>query len=289
MPLRVLAALLCPTLAFAQQIPFSDAHVHLNAPAPWIEAMDHAGVDRAVILAGRRATNQDLLQAAARWPGRVLPFVSVGPEHPEFRPRWLADDPTLGTLVDSLVAGGGFWGIGEISVSHFSGAGFPEADFDPTGRAMQSLMSAARRHRVPILIHCEITRLQEFERLLTSFPDVTVVWAHGGYTPLVLAERLLAKYPNLIYELSARTWPHHPRSPDYTILRNGKEVWPEWVALIARFPTRFLVGTDAAGRSAAGDAERVASVQNLLAQLPDSARHLVARENLTRLLRQPRD
>ena len=47
----------------------------------------------------------------------------------------------------------------------------------------------AERHGVPVLVHCEVTRLRELEALLAEFPRVTVVWAHGGYTPLVLARR----------------------------------------------------------------------------------------------------
>ncbi len=30
---------------------------------------------------------------------------------------------------------------------HFSGAGFPEADFDPTGRVMRGLLTVAGTHR----------------------------------------------------------------------------------------------------------------------------------------------
>jgi predicted TIM-barrel fold metal-dependent hydrolase len=70
----------------------------------------------------------------------------------------------------------------------------------------------------------ESTRMAELSQLLERFPDVPVIWAHGGYTPLFLARRMLDRHPNLYYELSARTWPRHPRSPDYTILRDGAAV-----------------------------------------------------------------
>lgn len=277
-----LLTLFLPTLAFGQEPRFFDAHVHLHDPAAWIATMDQRGIDRSVILRGRSSTNQDLAKAAMRWPDRLIAFASIGPEHREFRPLWEADSPQLGVLADSLLATGEFRGLGEISLSHFPGAGFPEADFSPVGQAMRSVMEAAQHHQAPMLIHCEITRLREFEALLTRYPDVTVIWAHGGYTPLFLAERLLERHPNLIYELSARTWPQHPRSPDYTILRDGQQVWPQWAALIERYPTRFLVGTDAAGR--ASDTDRIASVQNVLAQLRPPTRGSVASENLVKLI-----
>lgn len=268
---------------------FSDAHVHLNDPDAWISLMEEAGIDRAVALAGRNIENAALLEAGRRWPDRILPFLSVSPEHREFRSAWEADDDRLTPLVDSLLSRGGFYGIGEISVTHFPAKGFPEADFDPNGRTMRSLVQLARKHDLPILVHAEITRLREFEALLRDFPDAIVVWAHGGYTPLYLARRLLETHPNLVYELSARTWARHPRSPDYTIFRNEDEVWQEWLDLVEDMPTRFVVGTDASGRSRQGDLANAQRVHRFLDQLSSEARNRVAQQNLGRLLKLPTD
>lgn len=280
--LLLLAAVPCR----AQQSPprYSDAHVHLNEAEAWVRIMEEIGISRSIALAGRTADNYALLEAGRRWPGRILPFLSVSPEHREFRNAWEADDESLVSFVDSLLARGGFYGIGEISVSHFPATGFPEADFDPNGRAMRALLGLAGKHSVPILIHAEVTRLREFEALLRDHRDVTVIWAHGGYTPLFLARRLLERHPNLVYELSARTWDRHPRSPDYTVFRNETMVWPEWLELIERMPTRFLVGTDAAGRSASGDIHNARRVQLFLNQLSPAARVQVAETNLERIL-----
>jgi len=278
---------LVPAFLLAQEHPapsFADAHVHLNDPVTWVRIMDEIGITRSVALAGRDADNSALLEAGRRWPGRIFPFVSVSPEHREFRPVWERDAEALAAVVDSLLSGGGYYGIGEISVSHYPATGFPEADFNPNGRTMRSLLEVARKHGVPVMIHSEITRLREFEALARDFRDVTIIWAHGGYTPLFLARRLMQEHPNLIYELSARTWSRHPRSPDYTIFRNETTVWPEWLELIESMPTRFLVGTDAAGRSEAGDTANARRVQLLLSQLSDAAQRQVATANLERIL-----
>ncbi|HUE86941.1 MAG TPA: TatD family hydrolase [Vicinamibacterales bacterium] len=286
---RFLLALACfgSIPVAAQQQPaysYSDAHVHLNDPEAWVRIMDELGIRRSIVLRGRNADNAALREAGHRWPGRILPFVSVSPEHGEFRDAWTADDGRLASLVDSLLSQGGYFGIGEISVSHFPAVGFPEADFDPGGVTMRALVRLAEKHGVPIMIHCEITRLREFEALLRDNRDVTVIWAHGGYTPLFLARRLLEQHPNLIYELSARTWARHPRSPDYTIFRNETNVWPEWLALIESMPTRFLVGTDASGRSEGGDTANARRVQLFLDQLSPTTRSQVAQHNLDRIL-----
>jgi hypothetical protein len=96
-----------------------------------------------------------------------------------------------------------------------------------------------------------------------------VIWAHGGYTPLFIARRMLERHPNLHYELSARTWPRHPRAPDYTILRDGREVWPEWLALIEAKADRFIIGTDASHRSRESEVMKLESVQTSFAEPGD--------------------
>ncbi len=283
----VLAACLlgaAPVRADETAIPFVDAHVHLNDVAMQLELMDRHGATQAVVFWGGRSDDASVAAAAQRHPQRFIPFASISPERTVFRPLWERDDAALLGRLDALLASGRYRGIGEISAVHFPSSGFAETDFDPTGPMLSGIMALARKHRVPVLLHIEITRLAEFSALLERHPDVTVIWAHGGYTPLVLAQRLLARHPNLVYELSARTWPVHPRSPDYTILRDGVNVWPQWLALIEAQPRRFVVGTDASHRSRASEEMKAASVQNLLRQLTPATRALVARDNLLALV-----
>ena len=284
----LLAALLLAgacAIARADNHPFIDAHVHLNDPALQLRLMEAHGATHAVVFWGGRSDNDSVLRAAEAHAPRLIPFASISPERTAYRPVWEGTDPApLLAQLDAMLATGRYKGIGEINAVHFPSTGFPETDFDPSGPMLTGVLELARKHRVPVLLHVELTRLAEFERLLARFRDVTVVWAHGGYTPLFLARRLLERHPNLVYELSARTWAQHPRSPDYTILRDGRRVWPEWLALVEEMPRRFLVGTDAANRSAEGDASRYESVQNLLRQLSPATRDAVASGNLRRVL-----
>ena len=271
------------TAADTAAIPFVDAHVHLNDPAMQRALMDAHRLPLAFAFWGARSDNASVL-AAARADPRLVPWVSVSPERRAYRARWERGDTLLLAELEAALRTGLYRGIGEISVVHFAGAGFPEADFDPLGATMRGIMRLAERHRVPVLVHCEVTRLRELEALLAEFRSVTVVWAHGGYTPLVLARRLLERHPNLLYELSARTWARHPRSPDYTIFRDEARVWPEWLALIEEHPTRFVVGTDASHRDAVGERRKIERVQLLLAQLSAETRGLVAEANARRLV-----
>lgn len=273
-----------PAVSRTPPIPFVDAHVHLNDERMQLELMQRHGAERAVIFWGRNSDNDSIAQAAQRHPQRFIPFVSVSPERTAYRRAWSVDDSALLQELDTQLASGRFKGIGEISSTHFPSPGFAETDFDPMGSTLTGIMALARKHRVPVMVHIEITRLQEFARLLKQFGDVPVIWAHGGYTPLYMARRMLEAHPNLYYELSARTWPLHPRSPDYTILRDGERIWPEWLALIESKPERFVVGTDASHRSLESETMKANSVQNFLRQLQPETREQVGRTNLLGLV-----
>jgi predicted TIM-barrel fold metal-dependent hydrolase len=265
-------------------VPFVDSHVHLNDEPMQLELMQRFGATRAIVFWGRSSDNESVLNAASRHPGLFIPFASISPERSAYRRAWEAQDTALLNTLDELLASGRFKGIGEISAVHFPSLGFAETDFDPTAPMMTGILTLARKHRVPVMVHIEVTRINEFSRLLEAFPDVSVIWAHGGYTPLYLARRMLERHPNLTYELSARTWPRHPRAPDYTILRDGRNVWPEWLELIESKSDRFIVGTDASHRSRESESMKFESVQSFLRQLSEAARDRVARTNLLRLI-----
>lgn len=279
----LLVPLLACAAARAEPIPFVDAHAHLNNPALQLELMDRFGASQAVVFWGGRSSNESVARAAAEHPGRFIPFASISPERSTYRPAWESGDGALLAQLDVLLATGLYRGIGEISATHFPAAGFAETDFSPTGPTMTGIMALARKYRLPVMVHVEQTRMAELGQMLEQFNDVTVIWAHGGYTPLFLARRMLDRHPNLLYELSARTWALHPRSPDYTILRDGVQVWPQWLQLIESQPRRFIVGTDAAHRSVASDTMKFESVQNFLRQLSPAARDRVGRANLLEL------
>ena len=265
-------------------VPFVDSHVHLNDEAMQLELMERFGATRALVFWGRKSDNESVARAAARQPQRFIAFASISPERASYRSAWDADDPKLLQALDALLASGRFKGIGEISAVHFPSPGLAETDYDPAGATMNGVLALARKYRLPVLMHVEWTRMRELSRLLETFPDVPVIWAHGGYTPLFIARRMIERHPNLVYELSARTWPSHPRSPDYTILRDGSNLWPEWIALIEANPGRFVVGTDASHRTRESDTMKYASVQAFLRQLSPAARERVGRANILGLV-----
>lgn len=273
-----------PPAVISQDILIVDAHVHLNDVAMQLELMKSNSIERAIVFWGRNSDNESLLKAARDYPDKFIPFVSISPERRVYRKLWESEDPKILTMLEEYLKKGIFKGIGEISVTHFPERSFPEADLSPTSSLMKGIMKLAEKYRVPITIHCEITRIREFSELLNEFKKVRVIWAHGGYTPYFLAKRMLENHANLYYELSARTWLNHPRSPDYTIFKNENEVWKQWLELIESNPTRFLVGTDASNHSKESDKAKMERIQIFLKQLSPQTRELVARKNLLGLI-----
>lgn len=281
--LTALAVLLAGCAAAPATVGILDAHVHLNNSAMQLALMDEYGVSRAVIFWGRLSDNDSVLAEAAKHPDRFVPFASISPERTAYRREWERDDPAIVERLAKLLATGSYRGIGEINVVHDASAGFPATDFRLDSAVMRGIMDLARKHRLPVMLHCEAARTADLERVLEGWRDVSVIWAHGGYTKEPEARRMLERHPNLYYELSARTWPRHPRSAEYTIVRDGA-VMPEWLALIESRPRRFLVGTDASHRDEASERMKVESVRDFLRQLSPAARAQVGHDVMRRLI-----
>ena len=262
-----------------------DAHVHLNDERMQLALMDQYGIGRAVVFWGRLSDDEAFAEAAARHPGRFVPFASISPERTAYRGQWERDDPAILARLEALMATGRYRGIGEISVVHAAAPGFAATGFSPVGPTMLGILDVARRHRVPVMVHCEASHAAGLERLLELYRDVPVIWAHGGYTQAREARGILERHPNLFYELSARTWPRHPRSAEFPIVREGA-VSADWLSLIEEMPQRFLVGTDASHHVEANERMKIESVRDFLRQLSPAARRQVGVETLRGLLRE---
>jgi hypothetical protein len=95
------------------------------------------------------------------------------------------------------------------------------------------LMQFAQAHQLAVLAHVDDAAI---DLLMAHAPDARLIWAHTGIGGASVArvDALLAKYPQLMGELSYR--------PGLTC--EGGVLCPEWRALLQKYPTRFLVGSD---------------------------------------------
>ncbi len=197
-----------------------------------VASIDDAGIAAAVACGWPwrdnglcRAHNEYLLDAARRWPGRILPLAIVAPT---------AGRAALAEAVRALDAGA--VGIGELNAD---AQGFDFADPAPLA-PLAALLTARGR---PLLIHTSEPVGHQYpgkgtatpDRLLPFFqaqPELRVVAAHwgGGLPFYALMPEIAALTRNVWYDAAATTYLY-----DFAIFRH--------IAAIVG-PERILWGTD---------------------------------------------
>ena len=226
----LLAGLIFAThIASAQddsRIPIFDAHLHYNQePAPFYPLDIVLEIFRRNRVTGILATSRpnkgtnQLTEAKA--PGLwVVPFIRPYRVRADIQ-TWF-NDPSIYDLVTSEYQRGGYLGVGEFHVYGRSA----------NTEVVKKIVDFAVERNLYLHAHCDE------EALLILFshnPKAKIIWAHTGFTtaPSRVAE-LMTTYPALWGELSYRSG---------ITERDGK-LTAEWRGLFARFPDRFLLGSD---------------------------------------------
>jgi hypothetical protein len=197
----------------------------------------------------------------------------------------------------------GLWqGLGEIFTRHDDVTALTEGDTPrANNEALTRVYHLAAEFDLPVMLHSNITSkrernplyLAELEESLRNHPHTRFIWAHAGTSMelhrhqekleflLPTVSRLLDDYPNLYIDLS------------WTVLRpylldEKGQPDQDWVKLVERHPSRFVLGSDVVGRfDNLGEAMQ-AFVPFLNALSADTA-HRVARDNFLALLPQRAD
>ncbi len=177
-----------------------------------IVSMDRAGIARSVILnIGWRShdlcvrTNDYILESAAKWPDRIVPFCMLQPALPELALREL----------DRCAAGGAV-GIGELRPDL---QGYSLADT----LLLEPLAAAAAHHQLILLTHVSepvghvypgkgtITPEQPYA-FACAFPELTLVCAHwgGGLPFYALMPEVAAAMPNVYFDTAATHYLYRP-------------------------------------------------------------------------------
>ncbi|MFG0867397.1 amidohydrolase family protein [Pseudomonas sp. FYR_7] len=192
----------------------------------------------------------------------------------------------------------GLWqGIGEVFTRHddltaLTSGETPRAN----NEAMTRVYHLAAERDLPVLLHSNITSkrernplyLAEIEEPLRNHPHTRFIWAHAGSSMeihrhqtqmdflLPVLTLLLEDYPNLYVDLS---W-----SVLKPYLLDEQGVPREaWLALVKRYPTRFMLGSDVVGRfDSLG--EEMDSFRPFLDALPEDVARRVAKDNFLALL-----
>jgi len=192
----------------------------------------------------------------------------------------------------------GLWrGIGEIITRHDDLTALTEGEVPrANSEAMFRVYAFAEKHKLPVQLHSNITSkrernplyVKELEDALAEFREVRFIWAHAGTSKtlhrfqgkmdFLLPEvtRLLSEHPNLSIDLSWTVL------ETYLLDAEGKPD-PDWLALVDRYPTRFMIGSDLLGRYAKLN-EKLHSFDVFLNALPADTARKVARDNFLALL-----
>jgi hypothetical protein len=266
--LVLLFATVSSPLAGAQveaDLPIFDAHIHYNREV-WslysvdeaLALLDQAGVYRAFVSS---TPDEGSLLLYARAPERIV--LDLRPYRiPADQASWTRDPSILPYLQERLDERA-YRGIGEFHL--LSG------EVERTDMPREVAALAAGRGLV-LHAHADAPAL---EQLLQLRPDISVLWAHAGMsaTPSTV-QRLLDVHPNLWVELALRS-----------DVAPGGQLDPEWGALFARYPERFMIGTDTWIPSQWTHLPALmASVRTWLRQLPPDLAQAIAWRNAERLL-----
>ncbi|TWC29231.1 putative TIM-barrel fold metal-dependent hydrolase [Pseudomonas sp. SJZ079] len=192
----------------------------------------------------------------------------------------------------------GLWqGIGEVFTRHDDLTALISGDVPrANNEALARVYHLAAEHDLPVMLHSNITSkrernplyLQEIEDPLRNHPSVRFIWAHAGTSVeihrhqkkldflLPTLQRMLEDYPNLYIDLSWSVL------KPYLLDKQGSPD-PEWLRLVSRYPTRFMLGSDVVGRFDSLD-EYLSGFAPFLDALPEKVAHQVARDNFLAVL-----
>ena len=268
--------------------PLFDAHLHYNdeacvhatpepaCPHPLedvLARMQRNGV-RAIVANSRpNDGTRALAQARAQTQAAgvtVVPFVRLYRDRADYH-NWFRD-PSIAELVQAELArgtpAGPYRGLGEFHLYDSANANGPVA---------QALMALAEQKDLAVLAHVDDVAI---DLLMANAPSkgrkLKLVWAHTGIggTPIERVDQLLARYPQLMGELSYR--------PGLTC--DGGQLCPEWRALLLKYPDRFLIGSDTwVNQRWAYYEELMTSYRVWLGGLPPAVARQIAWENGAKL------
>jgi len=234
----MICCLLCVPLGLQAQPPVADMHLHykwtqrdVTSPADAMAALDEEDIVMGVVI-GTPAELALVLQSRA--PERIVPIFSPYREGGDWH-RWAYDDTTV-TRARTALASGQYQGIGELHVV---------GGFAPTlekAVVLKQLLTLAAEFDVPIMIHTEFSRADFMLKVCQQFPESHILWAHSGaLLPPEAVDRVLARCDNVWGGLGARDPWRFVNNPltaaDGTLL-------PAWRALLLKYPSRFMVGSD---------------------------------------------
>ncbi|MEO8023919.1 amidohydrolase [Polaromonas sp.] len=222
--------------------PLFDAHLHYNeeawngsvgphGPADVLARMQRNGV-KAIVANSRPNDGTKALASLEQTKQAgvtVVPFIRLYRNRADYT-NWFRDETIYEMVLSEFARGvtgsqaGPYKGIGEFHLYDSANA---------NGAVAKKLMQFAERNNLAILSHVDDVAI---DLLMAHAPRARLIWAHTGIggAPAARVDALFTRYPTLMGELSYR--------PSLTC--DGGKLCPEWRALLLKYPTRFMIGSD---------------------------------------------
>ena len=166
------------------------------------------------------------------------------------------------------------------------------------GSGFCGIYDLAVERGLPVLVHHNVTVVgtekilytRELEAALAHNRSCKIIWAHVGISRRVevkgliaIADRLLANNENLWVDISWLVYDYYFLDRFPTGFPDG-DTLDDWVALIEKYPTRVMVGTDKVGHWATYP-EEVVKYYTLLDKLKPATAAKICRENILSLIK----
>lgn len=148
----------------------------------------------------------------------------------------------------------GFWaGVGEVLLRHDNLTNLIN-DEPPyaTHPALEPIYKYCSDNNLPMLVHQNSNSqaandvheyIDEIDQVLTAFPQLQFIWAHGGISPrsnhphyTAMLQTMLEQHPNLYIDISWTLAQEISRTPD------------GWISLIEKWADHMMVGSDVVGK-----------------------------------------
>lgn len=192
-----------------------------------------------------------------------------------------------------------FVGIGEIMSRHddLTALTYGEAPH-VNSESFRRIYDLGAEQGLPVLVHHNITGqsvekvlyLDELKEALAYNRACKIIWAHIGISRRVevknltrIADDLLRNNPNLWVDISWLVYDYYFLDEFPNNYFDG-DTLDDWVALIEKYPDRFMIGTDKVGHWATYPAE-VVKYYKLLDRLSPATQAKICRENILSLVK----
>lgn len=272
---------------------------NLSRVMGFMEEVDVAQIAFAVAAQPNGGLSVDLHR---RHPEYFIPTTNSG----EFQ-RWWKDPVAFLFVAREDLKTGAYFFMGEHEFRHYPSPEqveakqfFRDITVPLDGPAGHALFQLSEEFGIGFQIHYDIedVLLPALESMLARYPKALVIWCHLAmirypdrtekYSPDYVRS-LIERFPGLHFDLAVPPpWYVYPPSGhrDSTLFHRSGRITNDWLALLEKYPERFLSASDY--RPAVEDkyVPYVSNVQRklILDVLSERARHLVAYANAWRII-----